>query len=52
MVKENYERTLRELREAADGDLSLGEADPDNGPWSGEVELVGPKRKFRNLDGF
>jgi len=50
-VKANYERTLAELRDAAEGDLMLEGAE-ETPAWAGEVEIVGPGRVFGGLKGF
>jgi phage gp36-like protein len=52
MVKANYERTLTELKEAANGDISLGLPEEDSGGWSGDVQFSGPKRIFDDLTGY
>jgi phage gp36-like protein len=53
MVRANYERTLEELKAAASGELSLGLPDTDmGGLWSGGVDFVGPKRRFKDMDEY
>ena len=47
-VKDNYERTLAELREAATGDLVLDSE--ELGFRNGAAEIVGPGQTFTNND--
>ena len=52
MVKANYERTLEELRQAADGELSLGLEEGQGQAAGGDVYFAGPRRKFKDMKGY